>query len=259
MIKLCVLIDLFFPELSFPERVAAVKRCGYTAIETWQGAKPEVVASIGEACAAEGVEFVSVVLSGPGDAALAPCNPVNLDAFLDWVDRCSDAALAAGCRSGIVTSGNALPDGGGVSRRQQLDQLATALARAGELVRGKGFRLTLEPLNTAVDHKGQLLDNRDDALQVLRAVNLPNIRMLYDFYHMQIAHGNHVAFLCDNSEWIGHFHLAGVPGRHEPTRSELDCRFVISKIPDCPANYCGLEYKPTRDSADSLAECRGLC
>lgn len=252
MIKLSVLIDLFFTELPFPARVAQIKQCGFDAIETWQGAKPEAVAAIGKACKEAAVAFTSVVINGPGDATLAPCNPDTSAAFLERVDRCSDTALAAGCHSGIVTSGNELPPTRG-DRQRQLAHFTAALAKAGELAKVKDFRLNIEPLNTVVDHRGQLLSCREDALQALKQVNLANVRMLYDFYHMQIMHGNHTAFIAENATWIGHFHLAGVPGRHEPSHSELNSRFLLENIPaNCPATHCGLEYKPTTDHSASL-------
>lgn len=258
MIKLGVLIDLFFKPLPLPERIIEIKNCGYDAIETWQGTDPSMVAAIGTACTAADVSFTSVVINSPNDASVAPATAANCSAFLERVDRCSDTALAAGCRNGIVTSGNQ-DSTAGVSRQQQLDTLAEALTKAGELTRKKGFQLNIEPLNTLVDHAGQLLDCRHDALAILKAVNLPSVRMLYDFYHMQIMGGNHIAFLKQNGEWIGHFHLAGVPGRNEPTGGELDSRFLLAAIPDTtPATHCGLEYKPSGDHAQSLKDCRSL-
>lgn len=258
MIKLSVLIDLFFKPVALPERIIEVKNCGYDAIETWQGTDPSMVAAIGAACAAAEITFTSIVINSPGDSSVAPATAANRSAFLERVDRCTDTALAAGCRSGIVTSGNH-DSTSGVSRQQQLDVFTDTLSKAGELARNKGFQLNIEPLNTLVDHHGQLLDCRNDALEILQAVNLPNVRMLYDFYHMQIMAGNHIAFLNQNAEWIGHFHLAGVPGRNEPTRSELDSRFLLAAIPDTtPATHCGLEYKPTIESTQSLKDCRSI-
>ena len=49
----------------------------------------------------------------------------------------------------------------------------------------------------------------------MQEVNSPNVRLLYDIYHMQIMEGDLIATIQENSQWFSHFHTGGVPGRHE--------------------------------------------
>jgi len=248
--KTDVLIDIFFKELPFEQRVAQVAALGYTAIETWQGGDAALLKKIGDACAADGVRFVSVVLNGPADMTVAPVKNGNKKAFLERIDQYSDNALAAGCRAGIVCTGNSVS---GQSLDEHRKNLVECLREAGARVAKKGFSLNLEPLNTIVDHKGYYLDSREASLEVVKAVALPNVKMLYDIYHMQIMHGNQLAFIIPNLESIGHFHTAGVPGRHELSDGETHYPFVLGKILAAGyQGYFGLEYMPVLESAVSL-------
>jgi len=250
MVKADVLVDLFFGDLPFQDRIPKIAECGYKAIETWKGSDAELLKKMGKACSENKVEFVSIVMNGVGENAVAPSWKGNLKPFIERIDRFSDNALAAGCRSGIVTSGN-LADGHTMD--EQYRNLVEALKKAGEVVTKKGFILNLEPLNTLVDHKGYYLDCRETALKIIREVNMPSVKMLYDIYHMDIMHGHQVDFITKNISDIGHFHTAGVSGRHELFIGETNYPFVIAKAVEAGyKGYFGLEYIPTMDSVQSL-------
>jgi hydroxypyruvate isomerase len=92
---------------------------------------------------------------------------------------------------------------------------------------------------------------------VLKQVASESIKMLFDIYHMQIMAGNVVAFIRANIRQIGHFHVAGVPGRHEPDDCELNYRYILEEIDRLGyPGYVGLEYWPTVDPAASLKRTR---
>jgi hydroxypyruvate isomerase len=245
-----VVIDVFFNEIPLEHRVQKVATLGYTAIETWQGGDAALVKKIGDACAKSGVRFVSIVLNGPSDMTVAPVKTGNRKAFLEQIDRNSDHALAAGCRSGIVTTGNHVP---GQLPEEHRKNLIQCLAEAGSMAARKGFTLNLEPLNTLVDHVGYYLDSREASLDIVKEVSLPNLKLIYDLYHMQIMSGNQLAFIIPNLDSIGHFHTAGVPGRHELFEGEMNYPYVMKSI--LAAGYegfFGLEYMPLLPSEVSL-------
>lgn len=250
MIKIDVLVDLFFKELPWAERVARIADCGYRYIETWQGGDAGVLRELGEAGRGCGVELVSIVMNGPGDAATAPVAAENRQRFLDQVERYMDNALAAGCRQGIVTTG---PSVGGRSYPEQRRALVDALRAAGVLAAARGFRLNLEPLNTEVDHAGYFLASREDSVAIAREIGLKSVRVLYDVYHMDIMFGNQTAFIEANIDWIGHFHSAGIPGRHELFEGETNYPFLLNRIERAGYKGClGLEYMPLLESRESL-------
>lgn len=250
MLKVNVLIDLFFKELSFAERVGKIKECGYDYIETWQGADAKVLKDIADAGKDCGVELISIVLNGPGNKDISPVDKNTHEKFIEQLDRYSDNALAAGCKRGIVTTGETLT---GIPFDEQKDTAIDIIRKAGELLRKKGFAITLEPLNTIVDHQGYFLESREVGIEMVKAISLDNVSLLYDIYHMEIMTGNHTEFILENIGHIGHFHSAGVPGRNEPFNGETNYPHLLQKINDAGYDgYFGLEYIPLLESRESL-------
>ena len=246
-----ILFDLFFKDLPLPERLGKIAAAGWTLVETWKGGNAEEMKQIGAACREHGLKLVSVVMNGIGDNAVAPIRAENLNAFVQQIDRYSDNALSAGCRAGIVTTGNRT---GGDFYKQKA-ALIEAMARGGEVAARKGFALNLEPLNDKVDHAGYFLVSREEAVDVVRQVNAPNVKALYDLYHQQIMCGDHLAFLLAHLPWIGHFHAAGVPGRHEVFTGELNYPVVIRRLLEAGYDRTfGLEYMPSLPADQSLRE-----
>ncbi|MCF7854019.1 MAG: TIM barrel protein [Candidatus Pacebacteria bacterium] len=246
-----VLLDVFFAERSIDERIATIAEAGWAGVETWKGGDAKELKAMGDACRERNMELVSIVMNGPADPAMAPVNRDNLSAFLDRIDRYSDNALAAGCTSGIVTTGNRLT----IDYYEQKQTLIEALRQATQIAEKKNFLLNLEPLNDKVDHAGYFLVSREEAVDVARQVNSPHLRVLYDLYHQQIMTGDHLAFLAANMEWIGHFHSAGVPGRHEIFTGEMDYSFVVRRIRELGyKGWFGLEYMPALDPTESLRQ-----
>lgn len=249
-----VLVDLFFKELPFPERVPRIAACGYTAMETWGGGDASALKAMADAGKGCGVELVSIVMNFATQEAVAPIRRECRAAFVEQMDRYSDNALAAGCPRGIVTTGQSV---GRRNYQEQRKALVEALAEAGRKVHRKGFQLNLEVLNTEVDHPGYFLDCPMDGVAIVKEVGLDNVRLLYDVYHMEIMRGNQTAFIEGNIEWIGHFHSAGVPGRHEPFNGETNYPFLLRRIDQAGyKGFFGLEYVPELESGESLRRTR---
>ena len=106
----------------------------------------------------------------------------------------------------------------------------------------------LEPLNTAVDHSGQFLTRAEDAFNIVKQVDSPYVKVLYDIYHQQITEGNLLATITEHIADIAHFHGAGVPGRHELDCGELSYVSICREIDKLGYDgYLGLEYFPQED------------
>ena len=252
MIKIDALIDLFFKELPFEQRVEKIAKCGCKYIETWGGGDAELLKKIGDAGKQCGVELVSIVMNFANKDDVAPIRKESLQNFVEQMDRYSDNALAAGCRQGIVTAGQSV---GGRNYQEQRIALINALHEAGEKVAKKGFRLNLEVLNTEVNHPGYFLAYPQEGIAIVKEIGLDNVRMLYDVYHMGIMTGNLTVFIEENIEWIGHFHSAGIPGRHELFNGETNYPFILERIEKAGyKGYFGLEYMPLLPCPETLVK-----
>lgn len=124
-----------------------------------------------------------------------------------------------------------------------------------------GVTLILELLNSKVDHPDYQCDSTAWGVQVVSAVNSPNLRLLYDIYHMQVMEGDVIQTIRDNHQWFAHYHTAGVPGRNEIDDSqELNYRAISQAIHDTGYTaYLGQEFIPLNDWKASLKQAYDIC
>ena len=119
----------------------------------------------------------------------------------------------------------------------------------------------MELLNSKIDHKDYQGDRTGFGVEVVRAVNSPRVKLLYDIYHMQIMEGDVIRTIREHHTHIGHYHTGGVPGRHEIDRTqELNYPAICRAIID--TNFKGFlahEFIPARDPLASLREAAALC
>jgi hydroxypyruvate isomerase len=98
-------------------------------------------------------------------------------------------------------------------------------------------------------------------VEVCKRVNSPRVKLLYDIYHMQVMEGDIIHTLRQNFQYIGHFHTAGSPGRHEfdETR-ELNYPAICTAIADLGfKGYLSHEYTPTKEPLETLDKMLRLC
>jgi hydroxypyruvate isomerase len=168
-----------------------------------------------------------------------------------------ERAAAAKAPNVIVMSGNrrGMPD------EEAKENCAIGLRQLTPMAEDKGVTLCLELLNSKVDHKDYQCDHTAWGVDVMKRINSPRMKLLYDIYHMQIMEGDIIRTIRENIQYIGHFHTGGVPGRHElDDTQELNWRTVAKAIADL--NYQGYmahEFIPTRDLMQSLEEAVKLC
>jgi hydroxypyruvate isomerase len=122
----------------------------------------------------------------------------------------------------------------------------------------------MELLNSKVDHPDYQCDHTDWGIALCEKLDSPRFKLLYDIYHMQVMEGDVVATIKKAAPYIGHYHTAGVPGRHEIDESqELYYPAIIKAIG--ATGYDGFvaqEFIPTWDDqraalADAIARCSG--
>ena len=90
-------------------------------------------------------------------------------------------------------------------------------------------------------------------MEILHRVNSPRIKMLYDIYHQHMTGDFNMGFVKENIDFIGHFHVADCPGRHEPGTGDVDYVSIIGEILKTGyRGYIGLEYRATRDDEETF-------
>jgi len=144
----------------------------------------------------------------------------------------------------------------GMSDQEGIDNCITGLNRVKKFAEDHGVTLCIELLNSKVDHKDYQGDHTSFGVAVIKAVDSPRVKLLYDAYHMQIMEGDLIRTISDNIQYIAHFHVAGVPGRHEiDDTQEVEWRTVAKAIADLNfPGYIAHEFVPTHDPLTSLKQ-----
>jgi hydroxypyruvate isomerase len=166
-------------------------------------------------------------------------------------------AAAAKVPNVITFSGNRR----GMSDEQGALNCIAGLNRVKRIAEDHGVTICMELLNSKVTHHDYMCDHTAWGVQVVKEVNSPNVKLLYDIYHMQIMEGDLIATIRQNLQWIGHFHTGGVPGRHELNNTqEVQWDGVMRAIADSGfRGYVAHEFVPTGDPLVSLRQAADLC
>ena len=175
--------------------------------------------------------------------------------FLDGLKRSIDIAQRLGATVLIAQAGADLagPDAVPSSARR-----SSLPAKAADMLAGSGVVLAVEPLNTLVDHVGYFLPSTVEGLDIIDEVGRPEIRILYDIYHSAVMDEDIAEVLDGRLDRVAHAHLADAPGRHEPGTGTLDWQARVAWLEaNGYTGMVGLEYKPTTETAASLAALLG--
>lgn len=242
---------------SFQDKLALVARAGYTHVELvdeylkWS---PEewtrnlaLLKQLGLT-----VDAVAGMKSGFATPAGGP-GPNGPEAFLDELQSILPHAARLGCKQLILLSGKRVES---LPENQQHDISVATLARAAKLLEQAGLTGVIEPIDR-LENPTVYLDGVTEAFRIVRAVNSPSLRVLYDLYHEQRTHGNLLEKLQANLDLVGLIHVADVPGRHQPGTGELNFCPVYRALTQ--GNYRGvvaMEFYPTGDPASDLRAAR---
>jgi hydroxypyruvate isomerase len=186
-------------------------------------------------------------------------DPANHPLLIKELEIAIPLAARAHVPNVIAMFGNRNPQ---IEESAAVANCIAGLSKIAPLAAEQRVTICVELLNSKVDHAGYQGDHTAFGVAVVKGVNSPHVKLLYDIYHMQIMEGDVMRTIRGNIQWIGHFHTGGVPGRHEINDSqELNYRAIAAAIADL--NYQGYvahEFVPTRpDPFASLAEALRIC
>jgi hydroxypyruvate isomerase len=153
-----------------------------------------------------------------------------------------------GCPGVLISGGERR----GISYSEGADNVVTFLNRMKDRAEETGVTLLLEIVNSkykdpALGRADAVCDHVDWAAEVCTRVNSPRVKILFDIYHVQIMDGDVAANIRAHLPLIGHFHAAGVPGRHEIDETqELNYGFLLKTAADLGyREFVAHEYEPS--------------
>lgn len=246
--KISCCIDMMFSGFDFYDRIGEVKKYGIDTIEFWKWTNKDV-------------DKVKRLLDG---------NKMNLSIFN--IDS-TDEALSYDLSRGILNSGradeflSALSESIPVYKKLNAsamivligenapyceENVLKCLNAAKPICEKENVTLIIEPLND-IDRQGYSMPYAKPVFKLLKKVNSPNIKMLYDIYHQNMMGDFSMEDIRENTELIGHFHVADAPGRHEPGTGNVDYIKILKEISELPYDgYIGLEYRATKSDGETF-------
>lgn len=246
-------LGYLFTERPLLERVAAAAGAGFKAVEL------QFPYDVPPAAMKAAIEKNNLTILGlntpPGDRE----GEFGLAAVpgreKDWqvlFARALDYAAAIGASAIHCLAGKVAPD-----LRPAADRVYIAnLAQAADLAAQKDVMLLIEPINGR-DRPNYFLNHVEHAADVIARAGRPNIRMQFDFYHVQIVGGDLISRLEKYLPVIGHLQCAAVPVRHEPDGGEINFPAVFEAVDRLGyGGWIGAEYRPRGRTEDGLGWAR---
>jgi len=263
MLKFSPCIEMVFHEVDFYDRFRAAKSAGAAYCEFW-GWSNKDLGRVKEECQKNDIRVAALCVDAKtpdtakvfNEKRLIYREPEAQEAFLAAVQESIAVAKELDAPTLILTVGNERND---IPHVEQHTNVVLALRKAAPLAEDAGIQIVVEPLNVLANHMGYMLPSSYEAFGIVEEVGSPAVRVLYDIYHQQITEGNLIPTIRKNINLIGHFHVADVPGRHEPGTGEINYRNVFKAIEELGYQKAvGLEYAPTKDSGETVREVMGL-
>jgi len=241
---------------SIEEEFELAARAGFQSVESltqyaaWSDADIERVKKI---CRSHGMTVDTVLAQQDWKKRpVSIVDPAHRETFLGDVRNAIVYAQKLEIPNISVTSGLAAP---GKTYQEQYASLTEGIKRAADLVAAAKLTLLVEPLNSLVDHPGCFLTSCVDGLKLVREINLPHFRLLFDIYHEQVMRGNVIRTLTEAAPLVSVFHVADNPGRNDPGTGEINFANVYKAIQKTGyTGYIGMEYHPLADPLASFTK-----
>lgn len=240
-------LGFLWPDRPLLDRIAAAAAAGFPAVEMhWPYEVP--AETVRDCCATHGVHLLGLntAVGGAGEFGLAalPGRESEFDASLK---QAVTYAQKAGARSVHVMAGVVPEDQRSRARDVMLRNLFRATQHAPELT------FLLEPLNPR-DMPRYFYSTLEEAMSLITEIGAPNLKLMFDVYHVGVTEGDILTRLERHLPHIGHVQIAAVPSRAEPDEGEINFPAIFAKLDSLAyGGWVGCEYKPRLDTDTGLA------
>lgn len=247
MMQFSANLGFLWTELAFDKAIRAAHGAGFDAVEAhWPYEADRAAAR--KALDETGLPLLGVNTTrgdtGAGEMGLSALPGRNLDARRA-IDEGLELARDLGARNLHVMAGKAE---GAAAYRTFVENLAYACDAAGDEI-----GILVEPLNH-YDAPGYFLQSTEQARGIIAEVDAPNLKLMFDCYHVQLSEGDVTHRLEACMPVIGHIQFAAVPDRGPPDHGELNYSHIFKVIAGLGWTVpLGAEYRPEGTTEDSLA------
>lgn len=235
----------------FDQRVAKVADAGYHAIELVKEYKDWAPADF--AHARQQFQRLNMVVDACSGIDASLCDPAQRDLLLQQIHSQLGILSELQCSRLILLTGNVVPN---LSREQMRANCVESIKRVADICAPQNVEVLLENIDPEENPK-YFLTSVAEGFQIVREVDHPRVRFLYDFFHEQIAEGNLIEKLEKNLDLVGLVHVADVPGRHAPGTGEINYASIFRALGRLNySHYIAMEFLPTGDVVSELRTAR---
>ena len=245
-LKFSANIGFLWEHLPLTERIIAAGRAGFDAVECHF---PYDVPANETRAALEATNLPMIGINtslGPENSKLfgVAALPDYEELAHQYIDQAIEYAAAIGAKNINVVAG--VTDGRDKHEQMYRKNLKYACERAQELEIG----ILIEPLNPR-SVPGSHLSQIEQAISTIEALNIKNLKLMFDVFHTQIVQGDLVMLLSEHIKHIGHVQISAVHDRGEPDVGEVNFPYVLNALENLGyQGYVGAEYKPRGDSVE---------
>jgi len=251
--NLSVMLWTVYKDLPFEQRLEKAAEAGYQAVELVKEFENWTDADFRRGNSKK--RSLGITFDATAGVWTGTADPRARDKFVGDLKNFLPIAEKLECSAIIVLSGNRVE---GLSHDAHHEACIEALKRGADLAAKQKAALLLENIDQEENPK-YYLTSVAEGFEIIRKVNHPNVKFLYDFYHEQIAEGNLIEKLEKNIDLVGLVHIADVPGRHEPGTGEINYANIFRKLAQLKYDrYAAMEFEPAGDPVAALRSAREL-
>jgi hydroxypyruvate isomerase len=251
--SLTIMLWTIYRDLPFAQRLEKVAEAGYHAVELvneFKDWKPEDFAEARRKRRELGIE-----VDGTCGVWVPLADASQRDPFLKSLRDIIPTMRELECTRLIMQTGNKIP---GLSQEQMHANCIETLKRGADIAAEHKIELLIENIDPEENPK-YFLTSSAEGFDIVRSVDNPHVKFLYDLFHEQIAEGNLIEKLEKNIDLVGLIHIADVPGRHHPGTGEINFANIYRKLAELRySRYVAMEFYPLGDPIKELREAREL-
>jgi hydroxypyruvate isomerase len=251
--KLSVMLWTVYHDLPFEQRLEKIAEAGYGSVELvneFNKWSDDDFRRFNAKKRSLGITFDAVTcpVKGIVDPSKREEFLADLKNFLPTAEKLEVPKL-------IILSGNRID---GVAHEVTHQACVDTLKYGADVAAKANVTLLVENIDPEENPK-YFLTSVAEGFEIIRQVDHPHVRFLYDFFHEQISEGNLIEKLEKNIDLVGLVHIADVPGRHQPGTGEINYSNIFRKLADLKYNrYAAMEFIPTGDPVAALRGAREL-
>jgi hydroxypyruvate isomerase len=259
--KYSACLEMLFTDSPIEKAIKRAKECGFDCVEFWTW-KDKDLDAIEKAAKENKIEIS--IFQGNIDGNMV--DPLDNNVYVDGVKTTIKLAKRLGAKHLFLMANAMNPDrtikkpANPMTDEQMLDNMKTVLMRLKPIAEENDIMLVLEPLNTLQGYRhsynvceGYFLNHMAPAVKIIREVNSPKIKVLYDFYQMGVMEGNIINTLRNSSDAIGYIHIGDVPERYQPGTGELNYPNIFKTLRKVGYNgNVGFEFECVGSSGEEV-------